>query len=225
MWPERAQLPLVRETCHGITRRHVTSKLLGLLRTATEETSGFVSEPSTRSFAPYSAMLRNSVQRVAFLSRLLVDQLGHVGASARELHTSASSANALAASEAWNFSPRDACLAGTRGVVRLGGNDVIHFLQAQSSRRLVPFVIFSALRCLDNPRDLFAQGLLTNDVAALEISGAKPLYACILNAQGRVLHDMFLYRQAGVLQRWIHTAPSNRPWLVYLCTANKRSML
>ena len=41
------------------------------------------------------------------------------------------------------------------------------------------------------------QGLLTNDVAALATAEGKPLYASILNAQGRVLHDMFLYRQPG----------------------------
>ena len=75
-------------------------------------------------------MLRGSVQRVTLLGRLLADQLSRAGPCQSHLHTSASLADALAASEAWNFSPRDACLAGTRGVVRLGGNDLIHFLQA-----------------------------------------------------------------------------------------------
>ena len=57
------------------------------------------------------------------------------------------------------------------------------------------------------PEGLLTQGLLTNDVAALATPEAKPLYACILNAQGRVLHDMFLYRQGGVQQRWMYAVP------------------
>lgn len=41
------------------------------------------------------------------------------------------------------------------------------------------------------------QGLVTNDVSALERPGALPLYSCILNAQGRYLHDMLLFRTPG----------------------------
>ena len=41
------------------------------------------------------------------------------------------------------------------------------------------------------------QGLVTNDVAALEDQRARPMYACILNAQGRFLHDLFMHRQPG----------------------------
>ena len=41
------------------------------------------------------------------------------------------------------------------------------------------------------------QGLVTNDVAPLEDQHARPMYACILNAQGRFLHDLFLHRQPG----------------------------
>lgn len=37
------------------------------------------------------------------------------------------------------------------------------------------------------------QGLLTNDVALLERPNPSPLYSCILNAQGRYLHDLFLH--------------------------------
>ena len=156
-------------------------------------------------------MLRNSVQRVALPSRLLVDQLERGGACPRSLHASASSADAVAASEAWNFSPRDACLAGTHGVVRLGGNDVIHFLQAQLhlagcllsniSHKASAVCLLLGRMVSTIPGSLLPQGLLTNDVAALATPEAKPLYACILNAQGRVLHDMVLYRQGGVQQR------------------------
>jgi folate-binding protein YgfZ len=37
------------------------------------------------------------------------------------------------------------------------------------------------------------QGLLTNDVTLLERPNPSPLYSCILNAQGRYLHDLFLH--------------------------------
>ena len=38
---------------------------------------------------------------------------------------------------------------------------------------------------------------MTNDVLPLESPGALPMYACILNAQGRYLHDLFLHRTLG----------------------------
>lgn len=41
------------------------------------------------------------------------------------------------------------------------------------------------------------QGLLTNDVSRLAESGSLPMYAAMLNAQGRVVQDLFLYRQPG----------------------------
>jgi hypothetical protein len=41
------------------------------------------------------------------------------------------------------------------------------------------------------------QGLVTNDVAPLGDQHARPMYACILNAQGRFLHDLFMHRQSG----------------------------
>lgn len=41
---------------------------------------------------------------------------------------------------------------------------------------------------------------MTNDVVALEAPGARPMYACILNAQGRFLHDLFLHRKPGALR-------------------------
>jgi folate-binding protein YgfZ len=37
------------------------------------------------------------------------------------------------------------------------------------------------------------QGLLTNDVTLLEKPNPRPLYSCILNPQGRFLHDLFLH--------------------------------
>lgn len=44
------------------------------------------------------------------------------------------------------------------------------------------------------------QGLVTNDVRRLETPSETPngpLYACLLNAQGRFLHDLFIHRLAG----------------------------
>ncbi|KFM27737.1 Putative transferase CAF17, mitochondrial [Auxenochlorella protothecoides] len=57
-------------------------------------------------------------------------------------------------------------LQGVRGVLRLQGSPVYHFLQA----------------------------LLTNDITPLEAPDAKPLYACLLSAQGRHLHDMIIHK-------------------------------
>mmetsp|Transcript_16306 Transcript_16306/g.48902 ORF Transcript_16306/g.48902 Transcript_16306/m.48902 type:complete len:357 (+) Transcript_16306:94-1164(+) len=75
----------------------------------------------------------------------------------------------VANSIASEYVPRIANLSGTRGVIRLAGADVLTFLQ----------------------------GLVTNDVSRLAEAGAPPLYAAILNAQGRVLQDLFLHRQEG----------------------------
>lgn len=41
------------------------------------------------------------------------------------------------------------------------------------------------------------QGLLTNDVSRLAEPGSLPMYAAMLNAQGRVMQDLFLHRQPG----------------------------
>ena len=41
------------------------------------------------------------------------------------------------------------------------------------------------------------QGIVTADVLPLEAPGSPPQYACLLNAQGRHLHDLLLYRTAG----------------------------
>ena len=38
---------------------------------------------------------------------------------------------------------------------------------------------------------------MTNDVTMLEPPGAPPQYACILNAQGRYLHDLLMHRTKG----------------------------
>lgn len=64
------------------------------------------------------------------------------------------------------YQPKLCSLEGVRSVVRLSGVDLFHFLQ----------------------------GLVTNDVLALEQQTERSMYACILNAQGRFLHDMMLYR-------------------------------
>jgi folate-binding Fe-S cluster repair protein YgfZ len=41
------------------------------------------------------------------------------------------------------------------------------------------------------------QGLLTNDVTGLDRVGAQPIYAALLNPQGRHLHEIFLNRAPG----------------------------
>lgn len=46
-------------------------------------------------------------------------------------------------------------------------------------------------------RGLRVQGIVTADVLPLEAPGAAPQYACMLNAQGRHLHDLLLFRTAG----------------------------
>ena len=38
------------------------------------------------------------------------------------------------------------------------------------------------------------QGMITNDVEKLKQSSCPVLYAAILNAQGRQLHDIFLHK-------------------------------
>ena len=43
----------------------------------------------------------------------------------------------------------------------------------------------------------FMQGIVTNDVAALEDQSRQPIYAALLNAQGRFLHDLFLHTEQG----------------------------
>ena len=43
--------------------------------------------------------------------------------------------------------------------------------------------------------------MVTSDLTPLEQAGAAPLYACVLNAQGRFLHDMFLHRVEGEMLR------------------------
>lgn len=48
-----------------------------------------------------------------------------------------------------------------------------------------------------------SQGLLTQDVRHLT---SKPLYSCILNAQGRFLHDMFLHPADQCVHADVHRA-------------------
>eukprot|EP00887_Chlorella_sp_A99_P005774 scaffold1.g5774.t1 len=83
-------------------------------------------------------------------------------------------------------------------------------MEQQSGSRLSPSVralieaqtlslseVRSVLRLQGDGLWPFLQGLVTNDVAALERAGAQPLYAAILNAQGRHLHDMLIHRVPG----------------------------
>lgn len=76
---------------------------------------------------------------------------------------------AVSSSQASTVPGRVANLCTTRGVIRLAGADVLTFLQ----------------------------GLVTNDVSKLAAAEATPMYAAILNVQGRLLQDLFLHRQAG----------------------------
>lgn len=77
--------------------------------------------------------------------------------------------NRAASCHASEMAGHVANLSTTRGVIRMAGTDVLTFLQ----------------------------GLVTNDVSKLALPDAPPMYAAILNAQGRLLHDLFLYRQPG----------------------------
>ena len=90
-------------------------------------------------------------------------------------------------------------LDGTRGILRLGGSDVISFLQVNGfciEEENAWTSLLAQVRVT-----LFAlQGLLTNDANMLNKPSAQPLYAALLNAQGRYLHDMFLYRTKGMLR-------------------------
>ena len=55
----------------------------------------------------------------------------------------------------------------------------------------------------EGPRDAaqFVQGLVTNDVLSLGGGRGGCMYAGMLNAKGRMLHDVFLYRQEDVDRR------------------------
>lgn len=103
---------------------------------------------------------------------------------------------------------RVACLDEVRSVIRLSGAGLVHFLQVRNCRRLGATATVATASASDIARPPFqqpslllvvryAQGLVTNDVLGLETPGAQPLYTCILNAQGRHLHDLFLHRTLG----------------------------
>ncbi len=88
-----------------------------------------------------------------------------------------------------------------RSVLRLAGPDLFHFLQVnmRSSNRVSKRIEIAApVRCMSQRSFLAAQGLLTNDVTRLEAPDAEPMYACILNAHGRYLHDLMLYKVPGM---------------------------
>lgn len=53
----------------------------------------------------------------------------------------------------------------------------------------------SVIRVCGADAAAFLQNLLTNDVARLD--EGRLLYACLLTPQGRLLHDLFLFRQGG----------------------------
>ena len=87
--------------------------------------------------------------------------------------------------------PTTSRLSDVRGVLRLSGPTLVHFLQVGTGS--------GRSRAAFHHREVISssQGLVTNDVAHLDQPKADPLYACILNAQGRYLHDLFLIRTAG----------------------------
>ena len=94
-------------------------------------------------------------------------------------------------------------LADVRAVIRLQGEGVVHFLQVRWQWRRCRLLLWSPACFVSNEQlsklaaGRLVQGLVTNDVGPLERAGAHPLYACILNAQGRYLHDMLLFRTDG----------------------------
>ena len=45
---------------------------------------------------------------------------------------------------------------------------------------------------------MLLQGMITNDVEKLKQDAHPVLYAAILNAQGRQLHDIFLHRDPSM---------------------------
>lgn len=110
-----------------------------------------------------------------------------------------------ASSQASDFVPRVANLSATRSVLRLAGPDLLTFLQVYtgSTSVLLRIAMHGIVACSTLLQRCILelvtclQGLVTNDVAALEDPQARPMYACILNAQGRFLHDLFLHRQPG----------------------------
>ena len=89
--------------------------------------------------------------------------------------------------------PVTACLASSRAVLRLAGEDVLPFLQVRRRKSGG-----GALRLTRLPTSSFPlpppQGLLTNDTTHLAAPGAPPLAAALLTPQGRIVSDMFLHR-------------------------------
>ena len=42
------------------------------------------------------------------------------------------------------------------------------------------------------------QGIVSNDTLQLQPEDARPVYSLLLNPQGRLLHDFFLFRSKGL---------------------------
>ncbi|KAK9811933.1 hypothetical protein WJX73_000684 [Symbiochloris irregularis] len=86
-------------------------------------------------------------------------------------------------------------LTETRSVLRIAGPDTVEFLQ----------------------------GILTNDVTSLGTGGGKPVYAALLNAQGRFLHDLFLHSRPGEQSHVVlaDTDKEGAPALIKLLTRYK----
>ncbi len=80
-------------------------------------------------------------------------------------------------------------LEGTRAVLRLSGPELVHFLQVCACRCALSTQAPTTPTTHHQP----SQGLLTEDVRHLTSAQRQPLYSCILNAQGRFLHDIFLH--------------------------------
>ena len=108
-----------------------------------------------------------------------------------------------ALSQAQYFVPRTANLSSTRSVLRLAGPRPFDISAGAAQPKLVMYNLLEfacrhARELMTGAPAKLLQGLVTNDVAPLEDQHARPMYACILNAQGRFLHDLFLHRQPGM---------------------------
>lgn len=110
-------------------------------------------------------------------------------------------------------------LNGDRSVVKISGDNVINFLQ------VIHPPIFLSVHKSSPPSPFYdqtnhrhnklfstnIQGLLTNDITPLSFPSPTPIYTCLLNAQGRHLHDMFLYKHQSSSSSNNNNTTDNQP--------------
>ena len=82
-------------------------------------------------------------------------------------------------------------LADSRGVLRLAGEDVYHFLQVGQRCFIAACKLITSVCEIIDP--LYVQGIVTNDITLLQKGSRDVLYSAFLNSTGRFLHDAFLY--------------------------------